>query len=115
MQLPVGRSKTWRNFSLRVLEPIDRRRTAMPANYDVITFDCYGTLIDWNRGIGEALAAAAHDSGVALDQAQALGAYHAVEPAVQSARYRPYREVLAETARQVAARLGWALDEAAAQ
>ncbi len=87
----------------------------MPADYDIITFDCYGTLIDWDRGIGDALAAAAREAGVTLDPTQALDAYHAVEPAVQAAEYRPYHEVLAETARQVAARLGWAISEEAAQ
>ncbi|HEX9370920.1 MAG TPA: HAD-IA family hydrolase [Roseiflexaceae bacterium] len=87
----------------------------MPADYDVITFDCYGTLIDWNRGISAALLAAARRAGVALDRAAALAAYHAVEPAVESGAYRPYREVLAETARQVAARLGWSMDDAEAQ
>jgi 2-haloalkanoic acid dehalogenase type II len=87
----------------------------MAADYDVITFDCYGTLIDWDRGIGAALAAAAREAGVTLDLEQALDAYHAVEPAVQSTEYRPYREVLAEVARQVAARLGWTIGEDAAR
>jgi 2-haloacid dehalogenase/putative hydrolase of the HAD superfamily len=82
----------------------------MPADYDVITFDCYGTLIDWDRGIGAAFAALAGQAGIALDPAQAVAAYHAVEPLVESATYRPYREVLAETARQAAQRLGWELD-----
>jgi 2-haloacid dehalogenase/putative hydrolase of the HAD superfamily len=87
----------------------------MAADYDVITFDCYGTLIDWDRGIGAALAAAAREAGVTLDLEQALDAYHAVEPAVQSAEYRPYREVLAEVARQVAARMGWTIGDDAAR
>jgi 2-haloalkanoic acid dehalogenase type II len=82
----------------------------MPADYDVITFDCYGTLIDWDRGIGAAFASLAEQAGIALDPVQAVAAYHAVEPLVESAAYRPYREVLAETARQAAQRLGWELD-----
>ena len=87
----------------------------MPADYDVITFDCYGTLIDWERGIHDAFAALARDAGVALDAAAALGAYHAAEPAVQSASYRSYREVLGEAARRAAAGQGWAIDDATAQ
>ena len=86
----------------------------MPANYDVITFDCYGTLIDWDGGIGGALADAARRAGVTLDLPAALDAYHAIEPLVE-ATYRPYRDVLAETARQAAARFGWTMDEAAAR
>ena len=77
--------------------------------YDVVTFDCYGTLIDWERGIGDAVAAAAAADGVRLDRAAVLAAYHAIEPVVEAERYRPYREVLALTARRVAERLGWRL------
>jgi 2-haloalkanoic acid dehalogenase type II len=75
--------------------------------FDVLTFDCYGTLIDWERGIVEAFGAAAGGDGVTLDRAAVLGAYHEIEPVVQAERYRPYREVLALTARAVAERLGW--------
>jgi 2-haloalkanoic acid dehalogenase type II len=77
--------------------------------YDVLTFDCYGTLIDWERGIGDAFASAARAAGVALDREALLAAYHAIEPVVEAERYRPYREVLALTARRVADRLGWPL------
>ena len=86
----------------------------MPANYDVITFDCYGTLIDGERGIGDAFAAAARQAGVAHDPQALNAAYHRIEPVVEAETYRPYREVLAETARRVAAQLGWPIDEATA-
>lgn len=69
---------------------------------DLITFDCYGTLIDWERGIAEAFAAA----GVAHDRERLLAAYHAAEAEVELESYRPYREVLAETARRVGLDLG---------
>ena len=77
--------------------------------FDALTFDCYGTLVDWERGISEAFAAAARADGVALDVAAVLRAYHEVEPRVQAERYRRYRDVLALTARGVADRLGWTL------
>jgi 2-haloalkanoic acid dehalogenase type II len=77
--------------------------------FDVLTFDCYGTLVDWERGIGEAFERAARADGVTLDRAAALRAYHEIEPALQAGRYRRYREVLALAARAVADRLGWAL------
>jgi 2-haloalkanoic acid dehalogenase type II len=79
------------------------------SRFDVLTFDCYGTLIDWERGIAEAFAAAARADGVTLELAAILRAYHAIEPAVQAERYRRYRDVLALTARAVAERLDWAL------
>jgi 2-haloalkanoic acid dehalogenase type II len=77
--------------------------------HDVLTFDCYGTLIDWERGIGDAFAAAARADGVAVDRAAMLAAYHEIEPVVQAERYRSYRDVLALTARRVAEQLGWRL------
>jgi 2-haloalkanoic acid dehalogenase type II len=75
--------------------------------YDVVTFDCYGTLIDWERGIREALARI----GARPDPAAALAAYHEIEPVVEAETYRSYREVLTETTRRVAARLGWPVDD----
>jgi len=75
--------------------------------YDIITFDCYGTLIDWENGIGNAFAKAAATDGRQLDRTQALQAYSAIEPGVEAEPYRPYRDVLTETAQRVAARLRW--------
>lgn len=64
------------------------------------TFDCYGTLIDWNRGIGDALTALWPDA----DREDLLRAYHAVEPVVQGAHPAlSYREVLDRARRAVAA------------
>ena len=77
--------------------------------YDIVTFDCYGTLIDWEEGISSALLAAARREGKPLDRDAALRAYSEIEPQVESEPYRPYRDVLAETASRVAARLGWDL------
>jgi 2-haloacid dehalogenase len=54
------------------------------------TFDCYGTLIDWNRGIREAIGD------------ELLHRYHEVEPQVEAENPAlPYREVLTETARRL--------------
>ena len=77
--------------------------------YDVVTFDCYGTLVDWRDGIASAFTAAAAADGVVLDPRAVLAAYAEIEPAVEHEAYRRYRDVLAETARRVAARLGWPL------
>ena len=77
------------------------------AAYDVITFDCYGTLIDWERGIAGAFAEAAAEDGVKLDANDVLRAYARVEPQIEQAWYRPYREVLQECAARVAQTLGW--------
>jgi 2-haloalkanoic acid dehalogenase type II len=84
------------------------------SRYDVLTFDCYGTLIDWECGIGDAFEAAARADGVKLDRAAVLRAYHEIEPVVQAERYRTYREVLTLTAQRIAEQLGWPLAAARA-
>ena len=81
----------------------------MDRPFDIITFDCYGTLIDWETGIREAFVRAAARDRVALDPAAVLRAYAELEPVVEAEIYRSYREVLTETARRVAAELGWRL------
>ncbi len=74
--------------------------------YEELTFDCYGTLIDWRQGIVAAFAAAA-PAGAALPPASALLELHARhEAAIQAGPYRSYREVLTETAARIAAELG---------
>ena len=65
------------------------------------TFDCYGTLIDWNRGIGDALQRLWPDA----DRAALLRSYHKAEPQVQAGGARPYREILGLCTERIAATL----------
>jgi len=74
---------------------------------EVITFDCYGTLIDWEGGIVRAFKEEAGKDGVKLDPDDVISAYMKEEPAVETGEYKSYREVLGETARRVASRIGW--------
>ena len=46
------------------------------------TFDCYGTLVDWNAGIGDELARLFGAS----ERARLLARYHQVEPRIQRER-----------------------------
>jgi 2-haloacid dehalogenase len=63
------------------------------------TFDCYGTLIDWNGGIRRTLARVFGD-----ERADAqLERYHDVEPALQADGSRSYREVMTEAMRELGA------------
>ena len=82
------------------MSPIDFSR------FDAITFDTYGTLIDWERGILDALqpVLAFHDL-VATDDAL-LESYARHEAAIEAGEYRTYREVLAAACRGVCADLG---------
>jgi 2-haloacid dehalogenase/putative hydrolase of the HAD superfamily len=77
------------------------------SDFDIITFDCYGTLIDWEAGIINAFQSEAAKDGLTLEGDQIIAAYGAEEPKVESQAYLSYREVLTETARLVGSRLGW--------
>jgi len=77
--------------------------------YDIVTFDCYGTLVDWNCGIRDAFARAAAADGVEADANELRGRYAEIEPVVEARVYRRYRDVLAETARRAAERAGWTM------
>jgi 2-haloacid dehalogenase/putative hydrolase of the HAD superfamily len=77
--------------------------------FDVITFDCYGTLVDWESGLADAFTAAAAEDGLSLDRAAILQALFDTERTVQAASYTRYRDVLTTTAVRAAARLGWTI------
>jgi len=77
------------------------------SDFDIITFDCYGTLIDWEGGIINAFQSEAAKDGLTLEGDQIIAAYSAEEPKVESGAYLSYREMLRETARLVGSRLGW--------
>jgi 2-haloalkanoic acid dehalogenase type II len=78
-------------------------------SFELITFDCYGTLIDWEAGITTAFHSEAAKDGIELRPNQVIEAYAAHEAAVESEPYRSYRDVLGETARRVAQTLKWEL------
>jgi len=45
------------------------------SNYSALTFDCYGTLIDWERGMLAALAPWLERAGIDADESNLLAAY----------------------------------------
>ena len=75
-------------------------------DYDVLTFDCYGTLIDWGRGINDYLIPTflAHDAHVI--GSWVLGYFSEMEPQAQ-AQGGSYREVLADVVKRFGSRLGF--------
>ncbi|MGH8909419.1 MAG: HAD family hydrolase, partial [Egibacteraceae bacterium] len=66
------------------------------------SFDCYGTLVDWEAGIGDALCALWPSVG----RSDLLTAYHRLEPVTQADTAPPYREVLTACTRALASQLG---------
>jgi 2-haloacid dehalogenase len=65
-----------------------------------LTFDCFGTLIDWRHGIGTTGELLFPGRGAAF-----LDAYIELEAEVEEGSFKRYRAVLAETARRAAKRL----------
>jgi 2-haloacid dehalogenase len=59
------------------------------------TFDCYGTLVDWNGGIRRELARVFGDEHAD----ERLARYHELEPSLQKGGERTYREVMTEAMR----------------
>jgi 2-haloacid dehalogenase len=64
------------------------------ADFDVLTFDCYGTLIDWERGILEAIRPILDAHGVSADDEPVLQAFGRHESEIEAGPYKPYRDVL---------------------
>jgi 2-haloacid dehalogenase len=73
--------------------------------FDVLTFDCYGTLIDWEAGIAAGLRNVLDARGVAAGEEDLLERYARLEAALEAGPYVPYREVLARSLRGVCAEL----------
>ncbi len=72
-----------------------------------LTFDCYGTLIDWERGILAALRPVLDRHGVTIADDDALALYGELESAAERAPYRPYRDLLVSVMDGVGERLGF--------
>jgi len=66
------------------------------------TFDCYGTLVDWNAGIRAELARVFGDERAD----ELLDRFHELEPQVQQDGGLAYKDVLAEVMRRLAAPAG---------
>ncbi|MGZ7103070.1 MAG: HAD-IA family hydrolase, partial [Candidatus Angelobacter sp.] len=72
----------------------------------LITFDCYGTLIDWENGMLAALRPIFSRDGRRVPDAQILELYGEIEAKLESGPYMPYRQVLAQAAQEMGRRLG---------
>jgi 2-haloacid dehalogenase len=75
--------------------------------FDVLSFDCYGTLIDWESGILAALAPAFEAHGVSLESNETLEAFGRLEAAVEAAEYVEYRVVLRRVLEGLGMQLGF--------
>lgn len=85
-----------------------------PDRFDVLTFDCYGTLIDWETGILTALRTA-HPEGWPASDEKLLERFAIHEGAAERGDYRLYRDVLAQTVLGIGNDFGVAITDDAAR
>ena len=82
----------------------------LPKNVDFVTFDCYGTLIDWEAGVHDAFQKEADRDGFTISRDDLIPRFIEVQREIQRGSYELYAEVLRRTAVKVAADLGWELE-----
>lgn len=80
-----------------------------------LTFDCYGTLIDWERGLLDALTPLVRRAGAdAPGDDVILEAYARAESALERGPFRPYRDVVTLAALEVGRELGAPIGDSSA-
>jgi 2-haloacid dehalogenase len=81
------------------------------SRFEILTFDCYGTLVNWEDGILLCLKRILAAHGKGTDDATILQLYGDFEARAEQGEYRPYREVLPSVVEQFGERLGFAPTE----
>ena len=79
---------------------------ALPKDIEFVTFDCYGTLIDWELGVYDAFQKEADRDGFTIDRDALVPRFIEVQREIQGGSYELYAEVLRRTAVRVARRAG---------
>ena len=77
------------------------------SRFSIITFDCYGTLIDWETGILGAIRPILSAHNAHLSDADILRMYGEVEAEEESGEYQQYKEILQAVVRGFGTRLGF--------
>lgn len=72
------------------------------SRFTTISFDCYGTLIDWESGILPTMRAMLADHGKSLPDADILELYGEFEAQAESGPYQSYQDVLQSVVRAFA-------------
>jgi 2-haloacid dehalogenase len=79
--------------------------------YEVLSFDCYGTLVDWESGIISGLRPVLRDHRVEATDDEILDLHaqteHKLQAASQRGSYLKYRDVLGEEVREAGRRWGF--------
>ncbi|CAD5932606.1 2-haloalkanoic acid dehalogenase [Planktothrix tepida] len=75
--------------------------------FTALSFDCYGTLIDWESGITPVLQQLVKAHGIKMSNQELLELFAILEPEAQSGDYKTYREILREVVQKFGERLGF--------
>ena len=89
----------------------------LPKRNDIewVTTDTYGTLIDWEKGIGEIFRAEAKKDGLSLDEKGLMARFFEIQAEVMAGSYELYAEVLRRATVRAAEEIGWELEPSRAQ
>jgi 2-haloacid dehalogenase len=85
------------------------------SQFEALTFDCYGTLIDWETGILSALHPILSAHRKTLDDATLLKLYGDFEQLAEEGEFHPYRQVLQSVVRRLGTQLGFSSSDEEAQ
>jgi 2-haloacid dehalogenase/putative hydrolase of the HAD superfamily len=83
---------------------------AIPKDITFVTFDVYGTLIDWESGAYDAFKREAERDGFTIERDELIPHFYEVQRQIQAGSYELYAEVLRRTAVEIAKQLGWPLE-----
>jgi 2-haloacid dehalogenase len=83
---------------------------ALPKKIEWVTFDVYGTLIDWEGGAFDAFTQEAERDGFTIERDALIPLFHEIQRDIESGSYELYAEVLRRTAVRIAKELGWPLE-----
>jgi 2-haloacid dehalogenase len=77
------------------------------SRFEILTFDCYGTLINWEAGILPVLHRVLAAHGRTAEDSVLLKLYGDFEQRAEAGEFQPYREVLASVVRQFGYEFGF--------
>lgn len=85
------------------------------ARVTTLTFDCYGTLIDWEAGVIDVLRPLLARFGVTQSDDEIIAAFLDIEAPLCEPPYRPYRTMLAEVVEGFGQLFGFPVEDAERQ
>ncbi len=81
------------------------------SGFEVMTFDCYGTLIDWERGLLDAIHPVLARRGIEVEAEDLLESFARQESTLESGDYLPYREILRRCLHALGGEIGFAPED----